>query len=178
MAGTMLLYINLPRSMRILSFVLASVVSANVLAVSGMNLAPMPGEKTIDVVKTQNYTGSCGSAIVRVMGVETTVDDTLFRFEIDSAKLIVRGKNYKELTLTTDNGLDTLGGVSCVSTKAGNRLLVWTNCGGNGCPFYNFMVIDPEKASIVAPKNPLKETCDEKCATTALGRKLPVQLSL
>jgi hypothetical protein len=163
--------------MRALLLILASVASLNVSAAPGLNLAPMPGERKIDVVKTENYTGSCGSAIVRVMGVEFKVDETLFRFELDSGQLIIRGNN-KETTLTMANGLDTLAGVSCVPTKAGIRLLIWTNCGGNGCPFYNFTVIDPEKVSIVAPKNPSKETCDEKCATSALGRKLPVSLSL
>ena len=164
-------------SMHKLLLVLASVASLNVMAAPGLNLSPMPGEKKIDVVKTENFTGSCGSAIVRVLGVENFIDDTLFRMELDGGKLIVRGTG-KELELTPMNGLDTLVGLSCVPTKAGNRLLVWTNCGGNGCPFFNFTVIDPVKAMIVAPKNPAKETCDEKCATTSLGRKLPVSLSL
>lgn len=163
--------------MRTLLLVLASAVSLNVLAAPGLNLAPMSGDKKIDVVKTENYTGSCGSAVVRVLGVENFLDDKLFRLEIDSGKVIVRANN-KETALTMENGLDALAGVSCVSTKAGNRVLVWSNCGGNGCPYYNFTIIDAEKALIVAPKNPMKETCDEKCATSALGRKLPVSLSL
>lgn len=53
-----------------LLLVLASVASLNVMAAPGLNLSPMPGERKIDVVKTENFTGSCGSAIVRVLGVE------------------------------------------------------------------------------------------------------------
>lgn len=156
---------------------MAAIACANAFAAPGLNLAPMPGDKKMDVVKTENYTGSCGSAIVRVIGVQNFIDDTMFSMELDSGKVIVRGNN-KELTLTVKEGLDYLVGVSCVSTRAGKRLLVWTNCGGNGCPFFNFTIIDPEKALVVAPKNPRKDSCDEKCATTSLGRKLPVLLSL
>jgi hypothetical protein len=147
------------------------------VAAPAISLAPMPGESKIDVVRTENFTGSCGSAIVRVMGVQNPYGDTLYRMEIDSARIIVRGTN-RELVLDMQNGLDSLVGLSCVQTKAGSRLLVWTNCGGTSCPFLLFTIIDPDKARIVVPRNPGKDTCDEKCAVASLGRKLPVALSL
>lgn len=159
--------------MRALFLLLIAVTSVHVSAAPGLNLKPMPGDEKIDTVKTENYSGSCGSALVRFLGVEHPVGEATYRMEVDAGKVIVR-RNGKDIELTMFSGLDVYSGLSCVPTKAGPRLVVWSNCGGTACPSYAFTLIDPEKPAIVTPKNPSAGFCDEKCVTTALGRKLPL----
>lgn len=143
---------------------------------AAVSLLPMQGDKKVDVVNTQNFTGSCGSAVVRVMGVERIVGN-FYTVDLDSAKIIIRS-NAKDLILDEHSGaLSDHNGIACLNTKSGQRLLVWSNCNGSACGNFSFTVIDPEKAIILAPKNPAKESCDEKCATKLTGSRLPQQVN-
>lgn len=142
-----------------------------------VQLSPMEGENSIDDHVTKNFTGSCGDAIVRVLGV-TYIGDDQFRIDLDAGMVVVRNTRGNELFLNINNVLQDYNGVSCINTKnKGGQLLVWTNCGGSACSEgYNYYVIDPATATIVAPKDPTKETCDAQCASEILEDYFPIKL--
>lgn len=165
--------------MRIFSSIVASLLlSSTALADTAISLPPMKGDKTLDVVATKNVTGSCGTSIVRVLGV-TDVINNFYSIDFDAGKIIVRSGPTKELILGSDSGvLSDHNGVACVSTKSGSRLLIWSNCSGNACgDIFSFFVIDPERLLFLAPKDPRKGQCDEKCASQLLGNKLPQKIN-
>ena len=165
--------------MRILSLigVLLS-LSGAALGEEAISLPPMKGDKALDVVETKNVTGSCGTSMVRVMGVTTRVDSS-YRIDQDAGKIIVRSGTGKELVLGLDNDvLSDHNGVACVLTKSGSRLLVWSQCAGSACgDRMSFFVIDPERLVFLAPKDPRKGRCDDKCASQLLGNRLPQKIN-
>jgi len=160
------------------SIVTLLLLSSTTLADTAIGLPPMKGGKTLDVVATKNVTGSCGASIVRVLGV-TDVIDNFYGIDLDAGKIIVRSGPNKELVLSHGSGiLSDHNGVACVSTKSGSRLLVWSNCAGSACgEGFSFFVIDPEHLVLLAPKDPLKGRCDEKCASLLLDNKLPQKIN-
>lgn len=167
------------KKLRVLASIFASLfISGAALADAAINLPPMKGDKSVDVVATKNFTGSCGSSIVRVLGV-TNVVDNFYAVEQDAGKIIVRSGSAKDLVLTSESGvLSDHNGVECVSTKSGNRLLIWSNCSGSSCgDDFSFYVIDPERLVFLAPKDPRKDQCDEKCASKVLGNNLPQKIN-
>lgn len=156
----------------------ASITSFHAAASPALDLAPLQGINKIEVLNTKIYKGMCGSAMITVTGVLQTVGDRFLHLDHDTGAVIIyTTTTNKELKLAMGGYVDTYTGVSCVPTKSGNRLLIWSNCGGNGCPSFDFALVDPDKAIVLWPRNPKTETCDEKCATKLLGRKLPVDLS-
>lgn len=163
--------------MRVFSLIVVSLFLGNaVFAETAITLAPMKGDKALDVVATKNITGSCGASVVRVLGV-TDVDNDSFRTELDTGKIIVRSA-AKELILGYGNVLSDYNGVACVSTKSGMRLLIWSNCSGSACgDRFSFFIIDPERLVFLAPKDPRKGECDERCASQLLGNKLPQKIN-
>src|SRR2546423_1126555 len=115
------------------TFLVTLLFSSAALAESAISLPPWQGEKALDIVETKNITGSCGTAVVRVLGI-TNIYDNYYSILLDAGKIIVRKGPLKELVLSSDNGvLSDFNGVACVPTKSGNRLLVWSNCGGSAC---------------------------------------------
>jgi hypothetical protein len=166
-------------TMRIFSSIVAYLlVGGSALANTAISLSPMEGEKSPDVVATRNVTGSCGSSIVRVLGV-TDVIDNFYGIDLDAGKIIIRSGLNKELILGADSGvLSDHNGVACVSTKSGSRLLIWSNCSGSACgDNFSFFVIDPERLVFLAPKDPRKGQCDDSCASQLLGNKLPKRIN-
>lgn len=166
--------------MRLFSLMTAFLLFSNaaLAKLPAIDLPPMKGYKSLDVVTTKNITGSCGNAVVRVMGV-TEVVGKFYTIEPDSGVIIVRHNPRHELVLSIDNGvLSDYNGVACVSTRAGKRLLVWSTCGGSVCPdTFTFFVIDPDRLVFLAPKDPKKRTCDALCASRVLGNNLPQRLN-
>jgi hypothetical protein len=167
--------------MRIFSSIVASLfLSSAALAGTAINLQPMKGYKNIDVVETKNFTGSCGKSQVHVLGV-TAVRDNTFSTDGEAGKIIV-GLPYTDgrepLILDDDSGLSDSNGVACVSTKSGSRLLIWSICDGSACgDDFSFFVIDPDRLVFLAPKDPKKGECNEKCASLLLGNGLPKKIN-
>lgn len=165
--------------MRIFSLIVAFIfLSSTALADTAIGLSPMKGDKTLHVVSTKNITGTCGASIVRVLGV-TDVMDTFYGIDLDAGKIIVRSGPTKELILDSESGvLSDHNGVACVSAKSGNRLLIWSNCSGSSCgDDFSFFVIDPDRLIFLAPKDPRKGQCDERCASQLLGNKIPQKIN-
>jgi len=95
-----------------------------VYAQSAINLSSLKVEKANGQV---NYTGLCGTAVVKIMDVEEVNNDI---FKVNNGKLAVKS-GKKELNL--DEALSDYNGIACVKTKTAERLLVWSNCSGSVC---------------------------------------------
>lgn len=165
--------------MRIFSLLVGSFLFSNMaFSQSAILLPPMKGNNFLDIVATKNITGSCGTSIVRALGVVDVVDN-FYSIDDDAGKIIVRAGVAKEMVLSSNNGiLSDHNGMACISTKFGNRLLVWSNCSGSACgEKFSFFIIDPERLVFLAPKDPRKNRCDEKCASQILGNKFPQKIN-
>ncbi|MDO8812388.1 MAG: TM2 domain-containing protein [Gallionella sp.] len=148
----------------------------SLMATRAISLRPMEGNAAFAEITAPNVTGYCGTSVVRVLGIEQ-VTDNFFSTDLDAGKIIIRAGALKEMTIDR-NVLSDHNGVACVTTKSGNRLLIWSNCGGNACgENFSFFVIDPERLVFLAPKDPFKEQCDEECASQLLGNQLPQKIN-
>ncbi|WP_420997273.1 hypothetical protein ACKI2N_033315 [Cupriavidus sp. 30B13] len=132
-------------------------------------LRPMEGARQVLAEPVTNFTGSCGGAVVRVMGVTSTYGDR-FGIDLDAAVIIVRQAG-KEMALR--NSLSDHNSIACVPTSKGDRLLVGSACAGSACPdSYSYFVIDPKETAVLVPKK-AGDACDERCAEKVLGVKVP-----
>jgi len=132
----------------------------------------MEGERQVLAEPSTSFTGSCGGAVIRVMGVTSTVGNQ-FGIDSDAAVVIVRQAG-KELSLR--DMLSDHNAVACVTTSTGDKLLIGSACGGSACPdSFSFVVVDPKRVQTLAPRKPT-ESCDERCAEKALGAKIPASM--
>lgn len=134
-----------------------------------VTLRPMEGERHVLAEPATNFTGSCGGAVVRVMGVTSTYGNQ-FGIDLDAGVIIVRQAG-KEMALR--NELSDHNAIACVPTSKGDRLLIGGACAGSACPdSYAYFVIDPKEIVVLAPKK-AGDACDERCAEKALGVRVP-----
>ena len=140
-------------------------------------LPPIEGQKALWLETTNNITGSCGTSIVRVLGVKKVISN-FYTIDLDAGRIIIRSAG-EELVLDANDGtLSDHNGIACVPTESGSRLLVWSNCSGSVCgDDFSFVIVDPERLVILAPKDPYKETCHAKCASKLLGNELPQKIN-
>ena len=161
------------KSRTILSLISWLVIAQPSFAQS-IRLNPMPGMSAVDRQVAVNVTGTCGGAIVRVLGIERSNDNT-YSVDFDAGSVIVRNTvagERKELMLGAF--LSDHNGIACLSGSAGVRLLLWSTCGGSSCPdAYNFRVIDP----ITVRDLTQTEDCDGTCAARLTGDDLPLRLN-
>ena len=156
----------------------ARVVCRFASAAPAIDLPPIKGMATLEVIATKNIAGSCGTSTVRVLGVLNVFDDYHFySMDLEAGKIIIQGPTNELILSYEGDVLSNHNGVACVSTKSGNRLLVWSNCAGSGCgDDFSFFVIDPERLVFLAPNDPKKGYCDAKCASQILGSDLPEKI--
>lgn len=134
-----------------------------------VTLRPMEGERQVLAESSTNFTGVCGGAVVRVMGVSSTSGNQ-FGIDLDAGVVIVRQPG-KEIALR--DPLSDQNAIACVPTGTGDKLLIASACAGSACPdSFSYYVIDPKRVLILAPKK-ATETCDERCAEKVLGAKVP-----
>lgn len=128
------------------------------------------------MVVTKNIQGACGNSKIRVMGITEVLDD-FFTTDVDAGVIIVRVEGKKDLQINYPI-VDDATGIACISTKQGGRLLIWSNCSGNGYRCgngFSFFIVDPERQLFIVPKDPINDRCDDECATRSLGSKLPLE---
>ena len=151
------------------------------LGAAGAARAQDYGLKVFDQTRSVNVSGYCGSAVVRLIGVDPDGYGT--KFDTDG-RIIVRthaGGKLKELDLNTTNWiLSDHNRVRCVPTRNGNRLVVWSNCAGSACgDDGSYAIIDVDRGTILKPNLDTKpgqafvpapkEMCDAACAERLLG---------
>jgi hypothetical protein len=129
----------------------------------------------------KTYTGKCGSAKILVKNVS---DDRMYEqgatsfsylfmpAKYDDERFVISGSDKSSPVLRPP--ANDFNGIACVQTPKGKRVLIWETCGGSVCSdrFDDFYVIDPEKLVYIAPKDPKKNLCDEKCARRLVGNAL------
>jgi hypothetical protein len=145
-------------------------------AEKSVDLLPMDGDTELNVVDTKNITGSCGGSIVTVFGV-TDSSGYVFRIYYETAKIEIT--SYKDRDIPKVLGLNhkvlsDLNGIACIARTSGDKLLIWSRCGGTHCaPEFTFFVIDPKRLVFLSPKS----GCDAKCAARLIGSDLPYKIN-
>lgn len=137
-------------------------------------LGPISPSTRVDRTTVTNIYGSCGSAVVQVLGVKDSNDQF---FTVDAAAgnsdvVVIAEGGQRQISLK--RYLSDYNGVACVG-KSAKKVLVWSDCGGSACGHgYQFTVVDVRSLRIVAGG---PNECGEMCATRATGSDLPRRLS-
>jgi len=140
-----------------------------------VSLKPLEGDKGMSIENTQSISGTCGKSLVRITGITNLVDD-FFTLDPDAGIIIVRRSYDKVLKINdSDEIFDDYSGLVCIPTKTGDRLFLWTFCGGKMCgESLKYFVINPGKPAFISPKN---GACDGKCASKHLDQH-PLPLNI
>ena len=163
-------------SKKIALVILVGLIS-NISFANSIQLKPLGDDNKLMISQSMNVTGSCGSAVVRVLGVEDYSEDlNFYNVDIDSGKIIVRGNNFEfdAKALLSDHN-----GVSCTKSSKNNSdyVMIWSNCSGSACgDNFSFYFIDPKNGRNVTPKA-RDNICDAKCASQFLGNNLPLTIN-
>lgn len=137
-----------------------------------IQLDPALGSSKVDEQQVRNVTGTCGGAIVRVLGMSDEYATS--SFDYDAGRILVRSDGG-EMVLGTDNVINDYNSITCMTDRKGRALLVIAGqCAGSACgDEADYYIIDPVRREFVAPRDPKAGTCDRACATRALGREAP-----
>lgn len=139
-------------------------------------IAPLTGQRAINSDFVQNMTGSCGSAVVRVLGV-SSVNSDMFGIDLDSGQVIVRNRAASPDEIIVKDFLSDHNGVACVGPTGFESLLLWSVCGGTACgDDFSFMVINPRRMVVVAGGD-RDEPCDARCAASVTSSVVPLRLN-
>lgn len=123
-------------------------------------------------------TGRCGSAEVKLQGIEPD-PHAPGQTRISSQGNISVRSGRASLNIGSDDQatiyLQDHNKLHCVDTANGRRLVLATLCFARYCTPVDYRVIDPSTAKVVGmPKG--SEECDRTCAEKALGQRLPEDL--
>lgn len=131
-----------------------------------ISLAPIGDDSSPHIVKTLNIYGSCGGAVVQVIGIDQdkyVPGNDSFSFDISAANVGVfvladTGKQPAKLDVSDHNT------VLCVQTGKAFRLVVGSTCGGSSCnDAMNYAVVEPKLGKTISPG-----ACDIACASKIL----------
>lgn len=134
------------------------------------NLSPIDG-KLVDITKTINIYGKCGTSVVAILGVDAEEYHQFGSLKFDTSgapdiQLRNNGKNVSFKNLLSDRNV-----MNCISTKFGHKILIGSNCGGSACgDNLSYYLIDTKNGNITS-SNVSKKICDERCINQLLGFK-------
>ena len=142
-------------------------------ALPPLGLEPMvDGDEDVDTIY-----GKCGEAVVRIKSLS---NDSADHFAGNPRVLISlpAGRGKAERDLSVGKYLLGWSGTTCVSTRRGKRLLIWTVCGGPTCNevHLHFYVVTPSTLAIYPNSDQSKDECNAKCASRVLGNDLPQRI--
>jgi hypothetical protein len=128
----------------------------------------------VHIRNIQNYYGTCGDAVVQVLGVEENPGDEYYTVDAgsDTAQIVILNDG-EELRIKQDD-LSDANGIACLNSKKNPQLLVWKNCIGSCSPDFHFIVVDIRSMRIIRGG---KTECDATCAFRATGSRLPFRLN-
>lgn len=168
--------------MRTILLVTALVLTLPTLAAPPQANGTLPASTGIRLDQMQTSgsvaTGRCGSAEVKVQGIEPdpqapgqTRISSQAKITVISgrASLNIGSEDQATIYLQDHNKLH------CVDTAKGRHLVLATVCFARDCSPVDFRVIDPSTLKVVGLPKGLEE-CDRACAEKAIGQKLPVDL--
>lgn len=131
-------------------------------------IKPIQGEKTMDVQKTMNIYGSCGEAIIAILGVNSNSFDGSSTFTVDPSgipEVLVRSSGKEH---SFGWALSDFNSIKCSASKKGDRLVIGSNCSGSSCgDMQNYHVIDT-KSGAVFPSKGSQVLCNNVCLKEAL----------
>ncbi len=122
------------------------------------------------------YTGGCGGALVRVLGISNFGPET-FTVDLDVGDVIVRrATSGAPINISLKQSLNDHNGMACVGLGRDTRLVLWTACGGSACggDYFNFTVVDPSVPRVVSPES----GCDFACASDLTKNQIPPRLGV
>ena len=130
-------------------------------------------------VSGSSITGTCGSATIRISGIEVDPASQASFVGPQGAISLVSGKT----SLTIGPGpegnakifLQDRNKLHCLSTPKGPRLILAMYCFARACALLDYRVIDPATAKVVSKQDGMEE-CDQACARKALGTAMPSSL--
>lgn len=168
--------------MRTIFLVTALVLTLPALATSPQATDTPPASAGIRLDQLQvsgsTATGRCGSAEVKVQGIEPdphapgqTRISSQGKITVlsGSASLNIGSEDQATIYLQDHNKLH------CIDTAKGRRLVLATVCFARYCTPVDYRVIDPSTAKVVGMPKGMEE-CNKACAEKALGAKLPQAL--
>lgn len=150
---------------------------SNTSFASSIQLNPLGDDNELMISQAINITGSCGGAVVRILGVEDYSENlNFYKVDIDSGNIIVRGNNFE---VDAKDLLSDHNGVSCMDSSKSNAkyVMIWSNCSGSACgDDFSFYFIDPKNGKNVTPKSK-SNICDANCASQFLGNNSPKSIN-
>lgn len=144
--------------------IIAMALFTTALAVqaSPISLAPLPDDASAQIVKTLNVYGTCGPAVVQVLGVaQDSFGPNKQSFSFDAPEsagvfVVADGEKPPAKIETSDHNI-----VMCVPLGKEFRLVVASACAGSACgDAMHYAVVDPRSGKTVSPK-----ACDIACAS-------------
>ena len=164
-------------------FLIVATGIANAQMPGSIQIEPFPpdgegeykSKPEVRIKTVQNYYGTCGDAVVQVLGVEENPWDEYYTVDArsDTAQIVVL-TDEGELRIKQDD-LSDANGVACLNSKKNPQLLVWKSCIGSACPpDFHFIVVDIRSMRIIRGG---KTECDATCAFRATGSRLPFRLN-
>lgn len=123
-------------------------------------------------------TGRCGSAEVKVQGIEPDPHAPGQTRVSSQGKITVRSGRASLHIGSEDQAtiyLQDHNKLHCVDTAKGQRLVLAIICFARYCTPVDYRVIDTSTAKVVGMPKGLDE-CDRVCAEKALGQRLPADL--
>lgn len=141
---------------------MALFAAALAVQASPISLAPLDNAPSAEIVKTLNVYGTCGPAVVQVLGVAQNSfgpKSETFSFDAPASAgvfVLTNGEKPPAKIETSDHNI-----VMCVPLGKDFRLVVASACAGSACSdAMHYAVVDPKTGKTVSPK-----TCDIVCAS-------------
>jgi hypothetical protein len=146
---------------------------APALAQDAIGLEPYPTIGTmndgIPVAEVINYTGRCGAATVRVIGIEE-LPGKWFSLDRDG-RIIVRAANGRQLVVEASDGrvLSALNRIRCARHGGRTFIVLWTQCALAHCGRdWQFRVIEVDALRLLDTRR-----CDDASLHRLTGERRP-----
>jgi hypothetical protein len=147
--------------------------AAPAAAQDALALEPAPTSATMNdgvpYAEVTNYTGRCGAATVRVIGIEELPGEW---FSLDpDGRIIVRNSAGRALTIEArdERVLYALNRLHCAHRGGRAFVVIWTQCALEHCGHdWAFRVIDAD-----APRLLDTRRCDDACLLRLTGERRP-----
>jgi hypothetical protein len=154
---------NNVRKPAVKSIVVTALFAASLYAQAGpISLAPIGNAQSADIVQTLNVYGSCGGAVVKVIGIAKDSfgpDKSTFSFDNQGAAgIFILPGDGKSPGMLRGSDYNT---VLCVPVGQEFRVVFGSVCSGSACgDAMNYVVFDPKLGKNVSPT-----MCDISCAS-------------
>jgi hypothetical protein len=158
---------------KLVGLICALLATAPAFAQDALGLEPHPTSRTMDdgipVAEVMNYTGRCGAATVRVIGIEELPGEW---FSLDrDGRIIVRAAGGRQLVVEASDRrvLSALNRIQCARHGGRSFIVLWTQCALEHCGRdWQFRVIDVDALRLLDTRR-----CDDACLLRLTGERRP-----